>query len=58
MWDRVKGFAEVQVDAISRPPFVHQCCHSITEAHQTGHARSVLGEAVLDVLDNLFMSHV
>lgn len=33
------------------PSFVHQCGHSIVEAHQIGQAQSASGEAVLAALD-------
>lgn len=60
MWwgDHVKGLAEIQVDDIGCPSFVHRCCHSITEGHHIGQARSALGEAVLAALDRLLVLHV
>ena len=58
MRDHVKGRAEVQVDDIHHPSPIHWCRHSIVEGHQIGQARSALGEAMLGVLDHLFISYV
>ena len=56
--DHVKDFAEVQVDDIHRPSPIHQSRHSIIEDYQIGQARSALGEAMLAVSNQLFISYV
>ena len=58
MRDHVKDLAQVQVDGISCPPFVHQYCHSIIEDLQIGQALTALCKAVLAVLDYLLTSYV
>ena len=56
--NHVKGFAQVQVDHINCPSFVHWCYHSIIEAHQTGQVWCAIGEAMLAVSCHLHNSHV
>jgi len=58
MCNHIKGRAQVQVDDISCPPFVHQYCHSIIEDLQIGQALTALCKAVLAVLDCLLTSYV
>ena len=57
MYNHVKGLAQVQVDEIHCPSFLHQCHLSIVD-HQICQAQSALGEAALVVSDHLLISHV
>ena len=56
--DHAKGFAEVQVDDIHRPSPIHKRHYSIIGGHQIGQELSALGEAMLAVLNRLFISYV
>jgi len=58
MQDSVECLSQVQVDDVSCPPFVHQCCNPITEGYQVGQARFALGEAMLAVPSQLLVIHV
>jgi len=58
MQDDAKGLAQIHVDNINCPPFVHQCHHPITEGHQVGQAHSALGEAMLAVSDHHLITRV
>ena len=55
--DHVTGLAQVQINDIYFPSFVHWCHHSIIEGHQISQVRSVLGEVMLAVSDHLLISH-
>lgn len=56
MWDRVRSFAEFQVDDISYISLAYRCCHSFIESPQIGQAQSAHDEAVLTVLHYLLVS--
>ena len=47
MWDSVKCLAQVHVDDVSCPSFVHQHCNPIIQGYQVGQAQFALGEAML-----------
>jgi len=53
--DHVKGLAEVQVDDIHHSFPIHRSHRSIVEGHQIGQVRSALGEAMLAVLNHLYI---
>jgi len=58
MRDSVECLAQVQVDNVSCPPFVHQSCNPIIEGYQVGQALFALGEAMLAVPSHLLVIHV
>jgi len=58
MRDSVECLAQVQVDDVSCPPFVHQCCNPVIEGYQVGQALFALGEAMLAVPSHLLVIHV
>ncbi|PKU36589.1 hypothetical protein llap_13111 [Limosa lapponica baueri] len=55
MWDRVKCFAQVQVDDTSCSSLIHQRCNLTVEDHQIYQAQFAFSEAMLTVTSHLLV---
>lgn len=56
--NKVRCFAEVQIDDLSSSSFIYQCCNPIVENYQICQAWFTLREAVLDATSHLIIFYV